>query len=83
MERFYGIGHLTESQAEFVEYFVKDSTQTESARRAGYSSPATEAWRLLRLQHVQDAVDVGVSAGDRHKRGGATRLAHDGGAYGC
>ena len=57
--RFYGTGQLTESQAEFVEHFVNGSTQTEAARRAGYSSPASEAWRLLRLSHVQDAIEAG------------------------
>lgn len=47
---------LSEKQAEFVKRYVSGQTQTEAARAAGYSSPATDAWRLLRTQSVIDAI---------------------------
>lgn len=46
-----------EKQTAFVVELVGSGcTPTEAARRAGYACPAQEAYRLVRLEHVQDAI---------------------------
>jgi len=48
---------LTQKQALFVESFATGGvTQTEAARRAGYTAPTVDAVRLVRVPHVQKAI---------------------------
>lgn len=48
---------LTKLQLQFVENLASTGmSQTEAARLAGYTSPSTDAWRLLRLPHVVKAL---------------------------
>lgn len=47
---------LSEKQAEFVKHYSNGMSQTQAAKLAGYSSPGTDAWRLLRTQPVIDAI---------------------------
>lgn len=48
---------LTQRQRDFVAILVRRGcTQTEAAREAGYSSPRTAAHDLLKMPHVQAAI---------------------------
>jgi phage terminase small subunit len=48
---------LNERQTDFVDYLVKTGcTPTEAARHAGYANPKNDAYRLLRLPHVAEAI---------------------------
>lgn len=48
---------LTDQQKRFVDELVSTGcTPTEAARRAGYSDPGQEAWRLMRKAHVVSEV---------------------------
>ena len=54
-QRLAGWKRLTDKQQDFLNNFMhKDMTQTESARRAGYSNPGVDAVRLLRNPVVQE-----------------------------
>ena len=43
---------LTEKQDKFVECLTLGDTQTEAARKAGYSHPDQDGYRLTRLPHI-------------------------------
>jgi hypothetical protein len=47
---------LSDKQSEFVKHYSNGMSQTQAAKLAGYSSPGTDAWRLLRTQTVIDAI---------------------------
>lgn len=47
---------LTNKQAIFVAHTSKGVSRTQAARLAGFSAPAVEAYRLMRLPHVVDAL---------------------------
>lgn len=47
---------LTEMQATFVDHASKGIPRTQAARLAGFSAPAVEAYRLMKLPHVVEAL---------------------------
>lgn len=47
---------LTSMQADFVKHYSNGVSQTKAAELAGYSSPGTDAWRLLQTQSIIDAI---------------------------
>lgn len=47
---------LTEKQATFVAHVSKGVNRTKAARIAGFASPAVEAFRLMKLPHVVEAL---------------------------
>ncbi|MBL4748860.1 MAG: hypothetical protein JKY17_08995 [Magnetovibrio sp.] len=47
----------TEMQAAFVRHLVcKGCTQTEAARRAGYTNEGQRAWELMQKPHILEAI---------------------------
>lgn len=48
--------NLTEKQAAFVKFMVGGLAQGAAAQAAGYTSPDTEACRLVRLPHIRAAL---------------------------
>lgn len=52
----YGDGSLTGKQAEFVKLLVSGVPQGKAAELAGYTYPDSNASRLVRLPHVQAAI---------------------------
>ena len=54
-QRQKGLKRLTQKQQDFLDNFMlKDMTQTNAARQAGYSNPSVDAVRLLRSEVVQE-----------------------------
>lgn len=54
---FAGITGLTDKQGQFVTHFVAcGGDRVKAAELAGYSSPAQDAYRLMRLPHVLAAI---------------------------
>jgi hypothetical protein len=49
---------LTEKQAAFVRATLGGADHIQSAALAGYSSPATDGWRLVRLPHIALAIET-------------------------
>lgn len=47
---------LTEKQANFVAHTARGVARTHAARLAGFSAPEVEAYRLMRLPHVVEAL---------------------------
>lgn len=48
---------LTEQQSEFVRHLVRNGcSQSEAAKRAGYSHPRQRAYELQQLAHIQEAI---------------------------
>jgi phage terminase small subunit len=47
---------LTDKQSMFVAHASRGVPRTQAARLAGFSAPAVEAYRLMRLAHVVDAL---------------------------
>lgn len=55
--RITGTQGLTAAQDAFVaEYVANGAKGTAAAKAAGYADPGQEAWRLLQLPHVQEAI---------------------------
>lgn len=52
----YGSGNLTDKQAAFVKAVVAGHKQGKAAEIAGYSYPDENATRLVRLPHIQRAI---------------------------
>lgn len=45
---------LTDKQKTFIRELVKGLSRSAAARAAGYSAPAEDAYKLMRLPHVRD-----------------------------
>jgi phage terminase small subunit len=56
-------GRLTPIEKKFVAAYVSTNDAQYSAAKAGYSRPATDAYRTLARPDVANAVAVGVRAG--------------------
>jgi hypothetical protein len=49
---------LTDKQAAFVKAALGGCDHIQSARLAGYSAPAVDGWRLMRLPHIAAAIEI-------------------------
>lgn len=55
--RITGTKGLTNKESEFVRVYVANGGRgVEAATAAGYESPQTECWRLLRRPHIANAI---------------------------
>jgi hypothetical protein len=55
--RFMGSSGMTETRRRFVAAFVANGAKaTEAARKAGYATPRTDSWKLLRNQTVIEGI---------------------------
>lgn len=47
---------LTDMQVSFIKQLARGTPQGEAARIAGYAGPDQQAWHLLRMPHIMEAV---------------------------
>lgn len=55
-------GRLTPMQAVFAQEYLIDLNPTKAARRAGYSHPETNGYRLINTPHIQKAIQEAMDA---------------------
>lgn len=52
--------NLTEKQADFVRHIISGSLPINACKLAGYAGAETQAYNLIRLPHVQNAIVKGM-----------------------